>query len=62
MAEDENSVVTDETPQNAEYDEELCDENYEEMDLRGHSWKRTSLHGTPTKVSMHRRAQLRTWS
>ena len=31
MAEDENPVVTDETPENAEYDEELYDENYEEM-------------------------------
>ena len=30
MAEDENPVVTDETPENAEYDEELYDENYEE--------------------------------
>ena len=31
MAEDENPVVTDETTENAEYDEELYDENYEEM-------------------------------
>ena len=31
MAEDENPVVTDETPENAEYDEEIYDENYEEM-------------------------------
>ena len=31
MAEDENPVVTDETPENAEYDEEICDENYDEM-------------------------------